>query len=323
MELTQEQKKTFENLKKPTMSLIGAFYEMPSDVKEFFADMMAVYEANPNEETAKMLSDKVMGRESVEAKKAWMKAQVASVSLGIRTAAKKKYLDEMQAVPKGVPVSGMVMTGLNIISRADKDALMDAQAAARIIETLEKPHSIDLKKELVTTDKEGKLVEPRAFLDKPFATKIQRLEHLSALLAGVYSLKGQAFSAQAKPAQDELLKEAVSTLYQVVDRLEKTSPQVALQIHTLARAYMPQAQSQHAKLELVSQALKNGLPSAMKEIPLTEAERKIAEGLIEKRMTQVMGTSEKSKEKGHPTYTYLGAPMDFHVTINNLKNQGR
>lgn len=68
-ELNEEQKKTFQNLQKPTMSLIASFYESPEEIKNVFADMMAIYEANPTEETAKALSDKVMGRENIKDKK--------------------------------------------------------------------------------------------------------------------------------------------------------------------------------------------------------------------------------------------------------------
>ena len=172
--MTEEQEKTFQDLQKPTMSLIGAFYQMTPDVRGVFLDMMAVYEAAPNEETAKVLSDKIMGRESVEDKKKWLKEAVASIPSSARVAAKRKYIDEQQAVPKGVPTSGMVLAGLEIVSRSEKDALMEAQAAARLISHVDIMHNFVPKTSYQNEDGSFE----NAFLDKPFATKMQRLEHL-------------------------------------------------------------------------------------------------------------------------------------------------
>lgn len=172
--MTDEQEKTFQDLQKPTMSLIGAFYQMTPDVRGVFLDMMAVYEAAPNEETAKVLSDKIMGRESPEDKKKWLKEAVVSIPSSARVAAKRKYIDEQQAVPKGVPTSGMVLAGLEIVSRAEKDALMEAQAAARLISHVDVTHAFERKESYQNEDGTFE----NAFLDKPFATKMQRLEHL-------------------------------------------------------------------------------------------------------------------------------------------------
>ena len=71
--ITEDQEKTFADLRKPTMELIASFYETPAEIKGIFVDMMAIYEANPTEENKKVLSDKIMGKESIEDKKAWIK----------------------------------------------------------------------------------------------------------------------------------------------------------------------------------------------------------------------------------------------------------
>ena len=172
--LNAEQKKTFDDLRKPTMELIASFYQMTPEIQGVFCDMMAIYEANPTEENAKDLSDKIMGRESAEDKKKWIKGTVSSISPTARIAAKKKYIDEQQAVPKGVPTSGMLLVGLDVVSRAEKDALMDAQAAARLISHVDVMHAFQRKESYQNEDGSFE----NAFLDKPFATKIQRLEHL-------------------------------------------------------------------------------------------------------------------------------------------------
>ena len=143
--MTEEQEKTFQDLQKPTMSLIGSFYKMTPEVQGVFLDMMAVYEANPTEETAKALSDKIMGRESVEDKKEWLKEALKSVPSSARTDAKRKYIDEQQAVPKGVPTSGMLLVGLHVVSRSEKDSLMEAQAAARLISHVDVMHDFKPK----------------------------------------------------------------------------------------------------------------------------------------------------------------------------------
>ena len=182
--MTEEQKKTFQDLQKPTMSLIGAFYQMTPDVRGVFLDMMAVYEANPTEETAKALSDKIMGRENVEDKKEWLKEALKSVPSSARTDAKRKYIDEQQPVPKGVPTSGMLLVGLDVVSRSEKDSLMEAQAAARLISHVDVMHDFKPKNNYQNADGSFE----NAFLDKPFATKMQRLEHLvGAVVNDVYT----------------------------------------------------------------------------------------------------------------------------------------
>ena len=128
---------TLEKLQQPTMALIGSFYSMNDDVRSFFVDMLSIYEQEPTQEVANMLFDKVMGKESPEEKKKWIREKASTVPLPLRKRTAEKYIGEKQAVPKGIPTSGNVLVGLNIVSRADKEALMEAQAAARILNHLE------------------------------------------------------------------------------------------------------------------------------------------------------------------------------------------
>ena len=226
--LTEEQQKTFNDLRKPTMSLIASFYETPAEIKAVFANMMAVYEARLAEENAKFvpekdatpesieeqkkqiqasvakeISDKIMGKDSMADKKKWLHEAVATIPAEIRVAAKKKYIDERQAVPKGMPTSGMMLVEFNVVSKEEKDILMEAQAAARIIA------HVDLldKYEPKTNYQNADGTFENAFLDKPFATKIQRLEHVvNAVVNDVFT------EVSENPKKFEGMKIALGTM---------------------------------------------------------------------------------------------------------------
>ena len=254
--LSAETKKTFEDLQKPTMALIASFYEMPTEVKGIFSDVMAIYEANPTEENAKILSDTIMGRTSVEDKKAWIKENVATVSPTVRAAAKKKYIDEQQSVHNGVPTSGMMLVGLDIVSRAEKNALMEAQAAVRLISHVDVAHDYQPKTNYQNADGSFE----KAFLDKPFATKMQRLEHLvDAVVNDVYTQEEESrdefwktrVSGEPMPSTEDYTipsvksfcqrnvflqkarNEALNTLGRVAQTLEKTNPEAAKRISAM------------------------------------------------------------------------------------------
>lgn len=142
MDLTSQQQETFENLQKPTMDLIGSFYEMPKGLKAVFASMIAAYEAEPTPENAKKLSGIVMGKEAPAVKKARILAYAAKVPSEFKQAAKKKYIDEKQPVPAGMPTSGMFLVGFGVISHEEKEALMDAQAASRLLNNVLNPQML-------------------------------------------------------------------------------------------------------------------------------------------------------------------------------------
>ena len=252
-DLSTETKKTFEDLQKPTMALIASFYKMPAEVKGIFSDVMAIYEANPTEETAKILSDTIMGRTSVEDKKAWIKENVAMVSPAVRAAAKKKYIDEQQSVPKGVPTSGMMLVGLDIVSRAEKDALMEAQAVARLISHVDLLHDYQPKTSYQNADGSFE----KDFLDKPFATRMQRLEHLVDVVVNDQYTQEEEYIDEywkTRSSGEPMLStenctipsvksfcqrnvflqkarnEALNTLGRVAQTLEKTNPEAAKRI---------------------------------------------------------------------------------------------
>ena len=194
MNLTSEQQKTFETLQQPTMNLIGSYYEMSAEIKSLFIFLIASYEANPTPQTAKMLSDLVNSRESIAVKKARIRSYGAKAPKEIRLQVKKKYLDEKQSVPSGVPTSGMLMVALGIISKADKDLLMDIQAASRLLsDTLNPQRNSDVEK-----TKE----DYSAVSNKPFATKMQRLEDIVHATIDYSFMEAKAFVNDLNPTDD-------------------------------------------------------------------------------------------------------------------------
>lgn len=168
MQLTTQQQETFENLQKPTMYLIGSFYDMPADLKGTFASMMAAYEANPTSENAKKISDIVNGQEAPSVKKARILAYAAKVPSNLRASAKRKYLDERQPVPAGMPTSGMFLVGLGVISREEKEALMDAQAACRLLNMTLNPQMMDAQATAM-----------------PANCKLTKMQHLERIVRGI------------------------------------------------------------------------------------------------------------------------------------------
>ena len=229
---------TLQNLQQPTFSLISSFYPMPPDVQDMFVTMLALYEQNPTPDNANFLFDKVMGKESPEAKKQFFCDQAHQVSLMKRRYVEKKYIQDKTAVPKGLPASGNFLVGFGVVSRADKDLLMDAQAAARILGHIENPNRIRLSQELFTTDPAGQVQEARSYLDKPFSTPIQRMEHLCAIMAGYQIVQEPYARVAAKNPEmsyipdvvtplTEFQKAAIDTLYQVSEKLSPASGAVA------------------------------------------------------------------------------------------------
>ena len=308
---------TLEKLQQPTMALIGSFYPMSDDVKSFFVDMLSIYEQNPTQETANMLFDKVMGKETPEEKKMWIREKASLVPLPLRQKTAEKYIDHKESVPKGVPTSGNVLVGLNIVSRTDKEALMEAQAAARILNHLAHPESIQLTNELFAKDDAGNLGEARPYLDKPFSTKIQRLEHLSAILVGFDVVQRPYAEIQKKSgdvmglvcpdigeAKKEMKNAAVATLYQVSKVLSADSKNVAEEIGILAKSHGPEVTEYSTKQ--VARTMTEILPALflwhaphlnkgkvnLCEDSYTAEEKSLVENLIKKRIRQVQENPE-------------------------------
>lgn len=253
-ELTKEQQQTFTDLQKPIMSLVDSFYETPAELQEVFADMVSIYEANPTKEVADALSDKVMGKDSAEDKKKWLKDEAAKVPSDIREATRDKYIVGQSAVPKGVPTSGHLLVGLGIVSRGEKDTLLEAQAAARLISHVKVLDAYEPKDNY--QNKDGTFENPN--LDKPFATQMQRLEHLcNVIVNDIYTrchkerdreikggmpevlLSSATERTKKEVANNEFLKkaynEALKTLTVCSVHLKEKNPAASEQIGALAQ----------------------------------------------------------------------------------------
>ena len=300
--MTEEQKKTFQNLQKPTMSLIASFYQMTPEIQGVFSAMMAIYESHPTEETAKVLSDKIMGKEGIEDKKKWLEHEVSSLSPIYRVSAKKKYIDEQQSVPKGVPTSGMLLVGLGIVSKAEKDALMEAQAATRLISHVDVMHDFESKTSYQNADGTFE----NAFLDKPFATKMQRLEHLACAVVNDMYTQNEASETTNKASSDTrsvfasaMMKtkndcdknlflqkarhEALKTLRDVSSKMKEKNPKIAEAILGMTNALATPAQEKsqlHSASEMLTKEDYDTLKEQVKGRPV--------EGLVTHRIEQIL-----------------------------------
>lgn len=273
----------FYKLQQPTMALIRSLYQLPADIKNLFIDMMAIYEQNPTEETGKILFDKVTGPESPEEKKAWFIEKAKNVPLEIRHQVEKEYIQYQKAVPKGLPTSDILLVGMEIIKRSDQNALMNAQAAARILNNIEHPENIKLINELFNEDKKGNLSEARTYLNKSFSTQIQQLEHLSAILVGWRNQKTREDLDMA-PVYRELTKVAVLTFYQVADVLSDKS--IASEIRNLAASYAPREDVETWSIKPIIDIFKEVLAD-IKKFCLNYKEWEVIENLITKRLNQI------------------------------------
>ena len=313
---------TLQKLQQPTFSLIESFYPMPPDVQSTFITMLSLYEQNPTSDNANLLFDKVMGRDTPEAKKEWFSERAHMVTLLYRARIEEKYLNNKAPVPKGLPTSGNLLVGLGVVSRSDKDLLMDAQAAARILDHIESPNHVRLSQELFTTDSNGQPTEARSYLDKPFSTPIQRMEHLCAIMAGYAVVQGpyQKVASNSdglstvpdiKPTIEEFQKAAIDTLYRVSEKLSPASQKVAAEVRKLASAYAPAEDVKDWSFEKISHGVQDILPSLFTwhgphldksktnlcEDSYTDQERELVENMIKKRITQIQTGLSQTRQK--------------------------
>ena len=365
--MTPQEEKTFETLQKPTMSLIAEFYDVPKDVSDFFADMMAVYEANPAEENAKAIWDKVSSRDKAADKKAWLAEKVSTVAPAVRAAARKKYLEEKAPVPKGVPMSGQLLTFLDVVPRAEKDILMDAQAAARILKALDNPYrSYGLQdREDFFAVKGGvryKEAEPyaylgkdkkeyyqakdgsfeNAFLDKPFATPVQRLAHVTDVLIDMQNAWAKSEADQmanwSEPDRQPLYQadvadaylkrgmsekvvfskirnQAVVALTDAAQKMNQVNPLVGEKLLNLAQSY-----TQTSDGLLMVQDYEQ-MKADYKDTPIAD--------VLAHRTAQITGKEAEKEKKPAARMTYRlsekeekMSQLTFTITSNLMKGKG-
>ena len=194
--LSEEQLESFFDLTRRTINLISLFYETPTgqmsvEMRELFINMMAIYEADPTKENAKKIYDVITkfdryGEPSskeatAEYKKEWIKNTFESIPEAKRTEAldkaKQKYIDGAQSVPDGIPPSGKLLNELGFVPETEKNLLMEAQAAVRILTHLEVLDDFKVKNSYQKTNGTFE----KAHLDKTgekAPKKIQLLEHI-------------------------------------------------------------------------------------------------------------------------------------------------
>lgn len=249
---------TLTDLTSPTITLIEKFCDMPSEVKSFFGGMLAVYENDPRPQNAEKINNIIKSRMDREEKKTWLKNELSNVSPEVIAAVREKYIKNKEAVPYGLPRSGELLTFLDYIPRQTKDQLMEAQAAARILRHLD-GKNCNLKATIIKTEPDKSVVEQKDFLNKPFATTIQRAEQIADFLCAYKNNENDMLSGQkdlpfvpnAAAALAECKKLAVNTLAQTADYLKAFYPNSARRISDLCEAYKMPQQNTAVNLPLI------------------------------------------------------------------------
>ena len=316
-----DNKQTLNDLNLPTMSLIEKFCNTPEGVKIFFAEMLSVYENNPTPENLQLIAEKIKSRESREEKQAWLKEQTKNIDNKVKTATLEKYIKQKNPVPKGLPTSGELLSFLDYVPRQAKDEFMEVQAAGRILSHLENGNP-DLKKTLVALDEQGKPKEAKDFLNKPFATEIQRMEQIADFLSAYKSnqtqihinqrheeslanLAGVEFTSpevDIEKALEECKKMALQTLALSAQKLETSYPEASQKLSDLVASYGEYDKSP-VKYGVISKTANNAIQNSIdfygKEIKyadmppvetdksFSQDEATVAKETIKKRTSQI------------------------------------
>lgn len=220
--LSDEHKKVFDDLKKPTMELIGAFYPMAHKIEMAFLDMLAVCIGSGGYETEAL--EKVLSRPGKVDYKLDYLHQMAMIYEKEQPDLRQKYIVQKQHVPMGVMTSGQFLVKMGIVSKEEKECLMEAQAAVRTIDG-----SVNVKEDYrVGMD----------HLDKPFATRMQRMEHIVQIVQSEIQ-KGKMSPAEMD-IQNQFVKkcqsEAVWKLGVAGEKLMKKNQEIGKKIADLMAA---------------------------------------------------------------------------------------
>jgi len=270
--MTDNEQTTLNDLQLPTISLIEKFCQTPQEVKTYFAGLLAVYESNPTQDTINKINEVVKARTSRDDKKQWLKEELKTIPSSIIDTVQHKYIKQKSPAPIGLPRSGELMTYLDYIPKNIKDSMLEAQAAARILHHLDngKP---DLKSTLIHTDSNGEIKEQKDYLNKPFATQIQRVEQLAEFLSSYKANENtmlfakkhedmlESFSnkdnslpiPQINLALEECKKLALDTLNQTAETMAIAYPLAAERISSLATAYGSDKNKSPANIKLITQ----------------------------------------------------------------------
>lgn len=266
--MNEQEQQTLNDLQLPTISLVEKFCNTSPEVKAYFAGMLAVYENTPTPDTINKINEVVKSRASREEKKQWLIEELKPVPSSVITEVQRKYIDTKAPAPTGLPRSGELMTFLDYVPRDVKDSLMEAQAAARILHHIDNGKS-DLKSTLISKDENGEVKEQKEYLNKPFATTIQRVEQLTEFLSSykvneedmLHSKKHEDMLSGKEttptPAVDIALAEckklALETLKKSANVISESYPQAAQRISSLATAYGADESAEKTNINLITQ----------------------------------------------------------------------
>ena len=273
--MNDSEQQTLNDLQLPTISLIEKFCQTPPEVKDYFMGVLSVYENNPTQDTINKINEVVKAPTSRDAKMQWLKKELKIVPPSVIKTVKHKYIEPKAPIPVGLPRSGELMTFLDYVSKNTKDSLIDAQAAARILSHIDNG-KYDIKSTLIYTDSNGEIKEQKEYLNKPFATPIQRVEQLTEFLSSykvneenmlfakkhddmLYNLidkDNMTPIPQIDIALEECKKMALTTLTRTAENISVDYPQAAQRISSLANAYGGDKNSL-ADINLISQTVKN------------------------------------------------------------------
>lgn len=200
-----------------------------NELEETLKWLGALYDKDP--EKAPLLSNIIEEKgPSFQEKLAKLKEMGAGqVTAADLTAAEQKYMGKGKFLPNVLPKTGFIIDQMNLVPRMIKDEYLEGQATARTLIAVEQFKEQNKKGEI------RQIINPNAvaFLKKPFATQMQKLEYFAKLLAasGVYS-------PQTQQAMDALQKMAAQTAKTTADKLEKLSEkEAAAEMHSLYQKY--------------------------------------------------------------------------------------
>ncbi len=165
------------------------------------------------------------------------------------TAAEQKYMGKGKFLPNSLPKTGFIIDQMNLVPRNVKDEYLEGQAVARTLIAVE-----NFKNQEKVGDI-SRIINPNAvaFLKKPFATQMQKLEYFAKLLtaSGVYS-------PETEKAIDSLQKIAAETAEKTAVKMENFSEkEAATEMLSIAKKY--NKEEQPYQIRKIAETTKNAL----------------------------------------------------------------
>ena len=319
--MNENEQQTLNDLQLPTISLIEKFCQTPPDVKAYLVGILAIYENTPTQDTINKINDVIKSSISRDEKKQWLKEELKTIPSSVIDTVQQKYIKPKSPTPLGLPRSGELMTYLDYVPKNIKDSLMEAQAAARILYHIDNGKS-DLKSTLLNTDTNGEIKEQKDYLNKPFATQIQRVEQLTEFLSSYkanekdmlltkkhddmladYIGKGDITPLpQVDIALNECKKLALDTLNQTAENISVSYPQAAERISSLASTYALEKNKSPANIKLITQVAQNAakMSTAYYGAEFVATDKEIKSGFNEEEATLFQNIIKKRTKQIQP-----------------------